>query len=113
MLRRAKRLRSDLDRFCDEYEAIHLKMTSDEWRQIDYLLGITQPFFKFTTALSMTKDVTVHTMFRIYNQLFSHLEGSIRQLRRKRVSLLIRTLLFIRYANIIKGQLEETDAQGS
>jgi hypothetical protein len=93
MLRRAKRLRSDLDRFCDEYEAIHLKMTSDEWRQVDYLLCITQPFFKFTTALSMTKDITIHNVFRIYNQLFTHLEGSIRQLTRKKVCLFILTLL--------------------
>jgi hypothetical protein len=93
MLRRAKRLRSDLDRFCLEYEAIHLKMTSDEWRQIDYLLCITQPFFKFTTALSKTKDITIHSVFRIYNQLFSHLEGSIRQLRRKKVYIFILTML--------------------
>lgn len=86
MLRRAKRLQSDLDRFCLEYEAIHLKMNLDEWRQVDYLLCITYPFFKFTNALSMTKDITIYSVFSIYNKLFDHLEASIRQLRQKKVS---------------------------
>ena len=52
---------------------------------IEYLLWITQPFFKFTTALSKTKDVTIHSVFGIYNKLFEHLEVSIRQLQRKTV----------------------------
>lgn len=56
----------------------------EEWRQIEYLLWITQPFFKFTTALSKTKDVTIHSVFGIYNKLFEHLETSIQQLQRKR-----------------------------
>jgi hypothetical protein len=58
----------------------------DEWRQIEYLLWITRPFFKFTTILSKTKDVTVHTVFEIYNSLFDHLDDSISQLRRKKIS---------------------------
>lgn len=47
---------------------------------------ITQPFFRFTTALSKTKDVTVHLIFAIYNKLFDHLEKSIKQLIRKNVA---------------------------
>jgi len=35
--------------------------------------------------LSKTKDVTVHTVFNIYNRLFAHFEKSISQLKRKRV----------------------------
>lgn len=60
-------------------------LDQEEWRQIEYLLWITQPFFKFTTALSETKDVTIHLIFSIYNKLFDHLEKSIRQLQRKKV----------------------------
>lgn len=37
-------------------------LDQEEWRPIEYLLWITQPFFKFTTALSQTKDVTIHTL---------------------------------------------------
>jgi hypothetical protein len=85
MLRRAKRLQPIFDEFCSEYGHPHLKIHSDEWRQIEYLLWITHPFFKFTTLLSKTKDVTIHSVFSIYNKLFDHLEASVRQLRRKKV----------------------------
>lgn len=85
MLRRAKRLRLIFDQFCLKYGLSHLMLDHEDWRQIDYLLWITQPFFKFTTLLSKSKDVTIHLVFRIYNMLFEHLEKSIRQLQRKKV----------------------------
>jgi len=85
MLRRAKRLEFSFDWFCLEYAHTRLQITSDEWRQVDYLLCITQPFFQFTTTLSKTKDVTIHTVFSIYNCLFDYLERSIRQLKRKKI----------------------------
>ncbi|OKO97902.1 hypothetical protein PENSUB_9828 [Penicillium subrubescens] len=85
MLRRAKKLQPIFDTFCSEFHHTHLRVTSDKWRQIDYLICITQPFYKFTTALSKTKDVTIHTVFSIYNRLFDHLENRIRQLQRKKI----------------------------
>jgi hypothetical protein len=85
MLRRAKKLQPIFDTFCSECHHTHLRVTSDEWRQIDYLICITQPFYKFTTALSKTKDVTIHTVFSIYNRLFDYLENRIRQLQQKRI----------------------------
>ncbi|KAG0153117.1 hypothetical protein PDIDSM_2076 [Penicillium digitatum] len=75
MLRRAKRLQYD----CEE-----MLLSEQEWRQIDYLLCITEPFFDYTTQLSKTRDVTAHYVFKIYNKLFD-LERSQAQLRRKRV----------------------------
>lgn len=85
MLRRAKRLSSAFNRYCLEHDQPQFKINIEEWRQIDYLLSITQPFYKWTTGLSKIKDVTVHNVFRVYNKLFDHLETSIRQLERKRV----------------------------
>ncbi|KAJ5249580.1 hypothetical protein N7524_011896 [Penicillium chrysogenum] len=85
MLRQAKRLQSSFNRFCSEYRLTDLMLYREGWRQIGYLLWITQPFFKFTTALSKTKDVTIHLVFKIYNNLFEHLDGSIAQLQRKKV----------------------------
>lgn len=95
MLQRAKRLQSDLDQYCLAYRVNHLMINSDEWRQIDYLLYLTKPFFRFTTALSKTKDITIHSVFSIYNMLFDHLEVSIRQLRRKKVSINYHHLIYI------------------
>ncbi|KAI3286490.1 hypothetical protein DTO002I6_8161 [Penicillium roqueforti] len=85
MLRRAKRLQSVLNEFCSQYDNQELQPSLDEWRQIDYLLSITQPFFTFTTSLSKTKEITIHSVFAIYNTLFSHLEKSRAQLARKMV----------------------------
>lgn len=94
MLRRAKRLQSTFNTFCSQLGLDYMMLDAEEWRQIEYLLWITQPFYQLTTALSKTKDVTIHIVFGIYNKLFDHLELSIRQLQRK------------------KGCLEASDAHG-
>lgn len=86
MLRRAKRLQSTFDEFCSQYDQDHFPLNQEEWRQIEYLLWITQPFFKFTTLLSKTKDVSIHLIFSIYNKLFAHLEKSKSALKRKKVA---------------------------
>ncbi|KAG0160693.1 hypothetical protein PDIDSM_8223 [Penicillium digitatum] len=83
--RRAKRLRAIFSLFCTEYDCEEMLLSEQEWRQIDYLLCITEPFFDYTTQLSKTRDVTAHYVFKIYNKLFDHLERSQAQLRRKRV----------------------------
>jgi hypothetical protein len=93
MLQRAKRLQSELDRYCRLYDVDYMMLNSDEWRQIDYLLCLTKPFYIYTTALSKTKDVTIHNVFTLYNELFKHLEVSKRQLQRKRVCLILRLTL--------------------
>jgi hypothetical protein len=81
MLRRAKRLQSIFDEFCEHYGQDHFALSAEGWRQIEYLLWITQPFFKFTSLFSQTKDMTIHR----YNKLFDHLENPIRQLQRNKV----------------------------
>jgi len=86
MLRRAKRLRGFILQFCDQFNCKDFALDDDQWRQIDYLLCLTKPFFDYTLALSKTRDVTSHLVFQIYNLLFEHLEQSIKQLKRKRVA---------------------------
>lgn len=85
MLRRAKQLQPVFDLYCTTHQYLQFKLEKEEWHQIDYLLSITEPFFKFTTALSKTKDITIHQIFGIYNKLFGHLEASEKQLGRKKV----------------------------
>jgi hypothetical protein len=85
MLRRAKRLQSTFDEFCAQYDQFYFALSREEWRQIEYLLCITEPSFKFTTALSKSRDVTIYRVFYIYNRLYDHLDKSIRQLQRKKV----------------------------
>ncbi|KAJ5264753.1 hypothetical protein N7505_007546 [Penicillium chrysogenum] len=85
MLRRAKRLQLVFNKYCSENQYAQFTLDRDEWRQIDYLLCLTQPFFQFTTILCQTKEVTIHIVFEIYHSLFEHLEKSIHQLQQKRV----------------------------
>lgn len=86
MLRRAKRLQATFDTFCSQYDQPYFALNAEEWRQIDYLLFILQPFFKYTTVVCTTKDSSIHLVFSFYNKLFDHLEKSIRQLRRKKAA---------------------------
>jgi hypothetical protein len=85
MLQWTKRLLSVYDKYCIEYDQSQFKLNKKEWRQINYLLNITYPFYKWTTGLSKIKNITIHNVFRVYNKLFDHFETSIRQLERKRI----------------------------
>jgi hypothetical protein len=85
MLERAKKLQPAFDQYCTTHQYVQFKLDQEEWRQIEYLLLITKPFFDYTNILSKTKDVTVHLIFSIYNCLFNHLEALQKQLRRKAV----------------------------
>jgi hypothetical protein len=113
MLQRAKRLQSYLDSFCLIKRLSDLKLDLDEWRQIDYLLCLTKPFFLYTTTFSKTKDVTIHQVFTLYNELFKHLEASVQQLRRKKVSF-SNLLLFSHFIlTLLIDQMETADASSS
>lgn len=85
MLWRAKRLTITFDQYCIKHGQQQFKLDTEEWQQIEYLLCVTQPFYKWTTGLLKIKDVTIHNVFCVYNKLFDHLETSTRQLCCKRV----------------------------
>ncbi|KAL3258479.1 hypothetical protein ABHI18_006016 [Aspergillus niger] len=83
MLRRARKLRNCIDRYCTDHDYVQFKISDTEWRQIDYLLQLTKPFFQFTMALMKTRDVTIHSVFLVYRKLLEHIEKSTRSLSRK------------------------------
>lgn len=85
MLTRARKLQSCFDEYCTTNQYTQFKLNDEEWRQVEYLLLITKPFFDFTNVLSKTRDCTVHHIFSIYNRLFTHLEEAEKKLRCKRV----------------------------
>lgn len=87
-----------------------LVLNGEEWRQIDYLILITQPFFDFTTELSRTKDATTHHVYKIYNKLFGHLEQSISQLQQKKVTWKKNMLQALQAAQVkLRKYYSETD----
>jgi hypothetical protein len=58
MPRRAKRLRAFFALFCAEYNCEEMLLNNEIWRQINYLLCITKPFFEYITELLRAKEVT-------------------------------------------------------
>lgn len=49
-------------------------LSDKEWRQTDYLVCITEPFFLYTIELAKSRDVISHLDLKIYNILFNHLK---------------------------------------
>lgn len=83
MLRRGKRLRSFITQYCAQFNYGDSALDNDQWRQIDYLICLTKPFFDFTLGLSKTREAASHLVFQIYNRLFEHLDKSKTKLQRK------------------------------
>jgi hypothetical protein len=99
MLERAKKLQSVFDQYCTTHQYVQFKLDQEEWRQIEYLLLIMKPFFDYTNILSKTRDITVHLIFSIYNNLFDHLEDSQKQLKCKAVPWKMGILKALKAAN--------------
>ena len=92
------------------HQYLQFKLNKEEWRQIEYLLWITKLFFDYTTALSTTKEVTIHLIFSIYNNLFDYLEKLIQQLQYKKVARKIIMLHVLEAAKIkLSFYYKETD----
>lgn len=112
MLDRARRIQSDIDRYCDTHHHTRFKLNPEEWRQVEYLLLLTKPFFDFTNVLSKTRDVTIQHIFSIYNKLFNHLDQAETRLKRKAVPWKKNILTAIQAANTkLRKYYAETDNQ--
>ena len=83
MLKRAKRLKPTIEKWCIRNNETRFQLSDDEWKHIAYILCLTKPFFVFTKILSETKDVTIHRVFDIYNTLFTHIDNAIEKLKAK------------------------------
>ncbi|KAJ5661919.1 uncharacterized protein N7477_009535 [Penicillium maclennaniae] len=65
------------NRYCYIKCLDNLKLDLEEWRQVNYLLCLTRPFFLYISTFSKTKDVTIHQVFKLYNELFKYLKALI------------------------------------
>jgi len=83
MLRRARKLRNCITKYCKDHDYPQFDMDEVEWRQVDYLIQLTKPFFQFTMALMKTRDVTIHSVFLVYRKLLEHIDSSISRLKKK------------------------------
>src|SRR5215207_2907009 len=87
MLQRACRKRHIIKEWLKHPKNVNLQYlypTSDEWKQVEYVITILHPFHKYTYLLSNTSDTTIDLAWSIYNNLFDHLEDIKQKLERKR-----------------------------
>jgi hypothetical protein len=86
MLERALRMREIIKAWLQtQPRLIELYPTSDEWKQIQYVMKILHPFLVYTKLLSASKTTTIHRAWSTYNRLFQHLESTELSLTRKRL----------------------------
>lgn len=87
MLIRALRLKSAIKAFVNGNESRKpLALSAIEWKQAEYLIGLTTPFLNMTNAISKSKGITINQVFNIYNELFDHLDKALKILSRKTVT---------------------------
>src|SRR4051812_10537555 len=62
---------------------IPLWSTPEEWKQIEYILEVSQPIRFWTLWMSKIHGVTIHRVFQVYQDIFDHLELQITHLDRR------------------------------
>ena len=87
MLVRAVRLQDAISKFCNEYRPAQcFTLSSEEWKQVKYLIDILRPFNFFTQTVGKTKGITLPYVLSIYDELFERLTESRRRLTIKALS---------------------------
>lgn len=53
-----------------------LELSQRDWEQLEFLMALLEPFARFTKVLSLgaKSGPTIHLVWRVYNELFGHLE---------------------------------------
>jgi len=51
-----------------------LRVFEQEWRQVEYMIKLLEPFKEYTEAMGRTQGPTIHKAFLVYSNLFDHLE---------------------------------------
>lgn len=85
-MKRARQLRLALTKYFQQSnETETANLTNVEWKHIDYLIEILNPFEYYTKCIAKSQGVTIQLVFEIYNQLIEHMETHIEKLQLKRV----------------------------
>lgn len=89
MLQRAYRLKSYTAQWLQNLEPKdhHLRVlhtTPQEWVALEYLMTILEPMQYWTLAMSKRRDITLHLVITLYNDMFNHFDRVISTLSHKR-----------------------------
>jgi hypothetical protein len=62
----------------------NLYIQDSEWKKVTNILSCLQPFSKLITAISTTLQVSIHSVFRLFNWLFDEIEKIEKNLKKKK-----------------------------
>jgi hypothetical protein len=62
----------------------NLSVQDSEWKKISHILSCLQPFSILTTVIGTTLQVSIHSVFRLFNWLFDEIEKIEKNLKKKR-----------------------------
>lgn len=89
MIRRALRLRTSVQSYLTDESTRgiqHFRLSSREWRQLNYLRELLAPFYAMTNFLSNQQGPSVQSVLKVYNTLFDLIDTGLETLSRKQVS---------------------------
>jgi len=58
--------------------------TQDEWTIVKYVMVVLRPFRYWTVWMSERHTVTLHRLITVYNDMFTHMDGVMQALAKKR-----------------------------
>ena len=86
MLDRALSLKLYIRHWVQQYPAYRgLLLTEDEWRLVEDVLIILQPFRFYTLWISSSKSVTIHRSLEVYSSIILRLKGQLDELKHARL----------------------------
>ncbi len=88
MLVRAWDLRDTVSAWLERYRGAdsalkNVRILSEEWQQVQYLIVLLRPFFEWTDCLSRSSRPIIGKAWATYTSLFKHLEDHDKLLRQK------------------------------
>src|SRR5918912_538745 len=86
MLDRVLSLKVYIRHWVQQYPAYHgLLLTEDEWRLVEDVLIILQPFRFYTLWISSSKSVTIHRSLEVYSSIILRLQRRLGELKNARL----------------------------
>ena len=85
MLIRFRKLRPAVDKYIASQGLEWLRLTKQEWNQLDYLIEISRPFALCTKLIGQTKGPSIHLVYAFFTTIFDLIERAIQKLQRKRL----------------------------
>jgi len=74
MCERGVYLRKAIDTYVQQQSFVHLEISQQEWKRVEFLLDILEPFKRCNDRMEATKRPGIEKVFWVYETLFNELD---------------------------------------